>query len=83
MAIPTGLELATSCVIGRCANRYTTEPIKIIHENEGVWGCNPIDRFLCIQKSKKKMERMAGVEPAPSVWKTEVLPLNYIRIAWC
>lgn len=23
---------------------------------------------------------MAGIEPAPSVWKTEVLPFNYIRM---
>lgn len=25
------------------------------------------------------MERIAGIGPAPSVWKTDVLPLNYIR----
>jgi hypothetical protein len=27
------------------------------------------------------MERMTGIEPAPSVWKTEALPLSYIRRA--
>ena len=26
------------------------------------------------------MERVAGVEPAPSAWKAEVLPLNYTRL---
>ena len=26
-----------------------------------------------------KTERMTGIEPAPSVWKTEALPLSYIR----
>ena len=26
------------------------------------------------------MERVAGIEPAPSAWKAEVLPLNYTRI---
>ena len=25
------------------------------------------------------LERMRGIEPPTSVWKTEVLPLNYIR----
>lgn len=27
----------------------------------------------------KKMERVAGIEPASSAWKAEVLPLNYTR----
>ena len=27
----------------------------------------------------KCTERMTGIEPAPSVWKTEALPLSYIR----
>ncbi len=26
------------------------------------------------------MERETGIEPAPSAWKAEVLPLNYSRI---
>jgi hypothetical protein len=26
------------------------------------------------------MERVAGIEPAPSAWKAEVLPLNYTRV---
>ena len=25
-------------------------------------------------------ERVTGIEPAPSAWKAEVLPLNYIRV---
>ncbi len=25
------------------------------------------------------MERMVGIEPTPSAWKAEVLPLNYTR----
>jgi hypothetical protein len=25
------------------------------------------------------LERVAGIEPAPSAWKAEVLPLNYTR----
>ena len=28
------------------------------------------------------MERMTGIEPVPSAWKAEVLPLNHIRISW-
>src|SRR5665647_1860177 len=31
---------------------------------------------------KLKMERMAGIEPALSAWKAEVLPLYDIRIEW-
>ncbi len=27
------------------------------------------------------MERVAGIEPAPSAWKAEVLPLNHTRNA--
>ena len=27
------------------------------------------------------MERVTGIEPAPSAWKAEVLPLNYTRVA--
>ena len=28
-----------------------------------------------------RLERVAGIEPAPSAWKAEVLPLNYTRSA--
>ena len=31
------------------------------------------------QMALLKMERVAGIEPAPSAWKAEVLPLNYTR----
>jgi hypothetical protein len=26
------------------------------------------------------MERVMGIEPTPSAWKAEVLPLNYTRL---
>ena len=29
------------------------------------------------------MERETGIEPAPSAWKAEVLPLNYSRDGYC
>ncbi len=29
---------------------------------------------------EQAMERAAGIEPAPSAWKAEVLPLNYARL---
>ena len=32
--------------------------------------------------SQKQLERVAGIEPASSAWKAEVLPLNYTRIAF-
>ncbi len=30
--------------------------------------------------SPTKMERVMGIEPTPSAWKAEVLPLNYTRL---
>ena len=30
--------------------------------------------------TRSSMERETGIEPAPSAWKAEVLPLNYSRI---
>lgn len=32
-----------------------------------------------ITKMIDTLERVAGIEPAPSAWKAEVLPLNYTR----
>ena len=32
------------------------------------------------QMALLKMERVAGIEPAPSAWKAEVLPLNHTRM---
>ena len=32
-------------------------------------------------RSKLRLERVAGIEPASSAWKAEVLPLNYTRLA--
>lgn len=34
---------------------------------------------LKLERSFLIAERMTGIEPAPSVWKTEALPLSYIR----
>ena len=30
-----------------------------------------------------KLERVMRIELTTSVWKTEILPLNYARILWC
>ena len=32
-------------------------------------------------KQNLQMERVMGIEPTPSAWKAEVLPLNYTRSA--
>ena len=34
-----------------------------------------------LQEQTNNVERVAGIEPAPSAWKAEVLPLNYTRNA--
>src|SRR5690625_4734599 len=33
------------------------------------------------KNASNSMERVTGIEPAPPVWKTGVLPLNYTRVA--
>ena len=32
-----------------------------------------------LQEQTNNVERVAGIEPAPSAWKAEVLPLNHTR----
>ena len=31
------------------------------------------------EKNHYQLERVMGIEPTPSAWKAEVLPLNYTR----
>ena len=59
----TGLEPAVSCSQSRRASHYATP-----RQTAGP-GVRP--GAAC--------ERMTGIEPASSVWKTEALPLSYIR----
>jgi hypothetical protein len=35
---------------------------------------------LNLKLSIRRLERVAGIEPAYSAWKAEVLPLNYARL---
>jgi hypothetical protein len=35
---------------------------------------------LFFQPGPTVMERVMGIEPTPSAWKAEVLPLNYTRV---
>src|SRR5699024_7411333 len=37
-----------------------------------------IDRCVCVSS---RVERVTGIEPAPSAWKAEALPLSYTREA--
>ena len=32
--------------------------------------------------SRWRLERVSGIEPPPSAWKAEVLPLNYTRLSY-
>ncbi len=34
-----------------------------------------------LRRTKRLLERVMGIEPTPSAWKAEVLPLNYTRLA--
>ena len=42
------------------------------------------EQILLLDLSPKlasiKLERVSGIEPPPSAWKAEVLPLNYTRL---
>jgi hypothetical protein len=37
------------------------------------------DHGYCNDPAVSSMERVMGIEPTPSAWKAEVLPLNYTR----
>ena len=44
---------------------------------------NLVPLFVSVTALQKlSMERETGIEPAPSAWKAEVLPLNYSRRWW-
>lgn len=43
------------------------------------WGCEHRCSVSILLSSHLCMERAAGIEPASSAWKAEVLPLNYAR----
>ena len=40
----------------------------------------PLQPVTSRSAGSASMERVAGIEPAPSAWKAEVLPLNYTRL---
>lgn len=49
-------------------------------------GCRQIRQQSCrncrhVKLSEIRMERVTGIEPAPSAWKAEALPLSYTRNA--
>jgi hypothetical protein len=50
--------------VGGKANREQKTPVHLITPSS----------------SRPKMERVSGIEPPPSAWKAEVLPLNYTRL---
>ena len=41
------------------------------------------DRRIASNAYRAKMERVAGNDPASSVWKTEALPLDDTRFSYC
>lgn len=55
----------------------------ILHTTQDT-GLEPVTAGLTVRCSTSwanlEYKRTAGIEPAPTVWKTVVLPLNYVRI---
>lgn len=41
---------------------------------------NQLERLVGLPFPQRSMERIEGIEPSPSVWKTEALPLCNIRM---
>ena len=60
-------------VPGECS---ATDPHMRI-ETDGIRR-NALPHRLC--RHVRAVEGMTGIEPAPSVWKTEALPLSYIPV---
>ena len=85
---PYGIRTRVTAVKGRCLNHLTNGP------KNGSTGrtrtCDPLinsqmllpTELLWKKPLYKKMERVMRIELTTSVWKTEVLPLNYTRICY-
>jgi hypothetical protein len=48
-------------------------------EDQG-WSSSTHTQLPAPITSNPEMERVMGIEPTPSAWKAEVLPLNYTRL---
>ena len=48
------------------------------HRGRGRCGCHDGGRLDCVGRPRRA-ERVTGIEPAPSAWKAEALPLSYTR----
>ena len=72
------IERATSPLPRECS---TTEPHGHRHRpgNPGTQTCADDNQPLPSSRPAG-LERETGIEPAPSAWKAEVLPLNYTRL---
>ena len=46
---------------------------------KSMWSANVEQAIWSRSDVEQAMERETGIEPAPSAWKAEVLPLNYSR----
>jgi hypothetical protein len=65
----TGFEPAVCC-------HWTTPACAARGSNPVLWIKSPVHHPSCLRRS----ERIAGIEPAFSVWRTAALPLSYIRV---
>src|SRR6478735_2780827 len=89
----TGLEPAISCSQSRRASHYATprqDGPRISPGGRGIplMSGKALPDRSGISLTCFALERMTGIEPAYSVWKTEALPLSYIRapfvrVSWC
>ena len=76
------IERATSPLPRECS---TTEPHGHRHRSGRITNHTYTDRQSITTRSRQPephhptLERETGIEPAPSAWKAEVLPLNYSR----
>lgn len=68
-----------TCAPHRRRPRHRLRPRLAGKIGAGEWPTSPGLRDAASDPGPRMLERATGIEPAPSVWKTEALPLSYAR----
>jgi hypothetical protein len=75
VAVGAAVALPCSLLIGGAHDRNRT--CDLFLTKEVLYRLSYVSMYRC--HAAGSMERETGIEPAPSAWKAEVLPLNYSR----
>ncbi len=69
-------------VVLRCGAHERNRTFDLLLTKEVLYRLSYVSVFLFLPftwSALRSLERETGIEPAPSAWKAEVLPLNYSR----